>query len=131
MNAIGHIIHPVIVDESSDLVIAQPITFETMNRAAGFSDGDTDVSLYAVQYHDEARIALPGRFVRTPDLRRCATDIKTFRKRKDEYNDYFQHNQEQYSDIFNRLESQLGPLDPARRSYLLNTGSQRRIPTFD
>ena len=82
MKTIGHIIHPVIVDESSDLVTAQPITFESMNRAAGYSDGSVDVSLYAVQYHDEARITLPGRFIRTPDLRRSVADIKTFRKRR-------------------------------------------------
>ena len=271
MKTIAHIIHPVIVDESSDLVIAQPITFETMNRAAGYSDGIADVSLYAVQYHDEARVPLPGRFIRTPDLRRCAADIKAFKKRKklaligdildtlyeasradyfiytnvdialqpyfyqavsriidlgydafvinrrtisdtyttveeiplmyaevgefhkgydcfvfkrdlypkfnlgdicigtawigrtllanmvyygsqfkefrnhhftfhigdpcpwrkEEYNDYFHHNKEQYVTIFNRLESQLGPLEPVWRSYLVDTGDQRQIPTFE
>ncbi len=271
MKTIAHIIHPVIVGESSDLVIAQPITFETMARAAGYSDGSVDAALYAVQYHDEARISLPGRFIRTPDLNRCVADVKTFRKRKklalirdildtlyetssadyliytnvdialqpyfyqfvsrivdqgydafvinrrtisdtftttgeiplmyaevgefhrgydcfvfkrdlypkfelgdicigtawigrtlladmvyhgsrfkefrnhhltfhigdsvtwrrDEYSDYFQHNWDEYTAIFKRLESQLGPLEPVWHSYLMDAGAKRRIPPFE
>jgi hypothetical protein len=78
---IGHIIHPGIVPPTSDLVIAQPITFETMSTAREFAGNrvDVDVELYAVQYFDEERIPLPESFTRTPDLTRCVGDVGAFR----------------------------------------------------
>ncbi|MCU0285059.1 MAG: hypothetical protein MUF15_01550 [Acidobacteria bacterium] len=82
----AHIINPVIVDKSSDLFIAQPITFETMFRArefAGFDQEIAGIDLYAAQFQDETHISLPGIFKRTPDLTRSIADIKTFKlKRK-------------------------------------------------
>ena len=82
MLTLAHIIHPGIVDPSSDLVIAQPVTFETTRIARDFSAGRVDVSLYAIQHHDEERLALPGCFARTPDLTRSVGDIKTFAVRR-------------------------------------------------
>lgn len=79
---IAHIIHPVQVDPSSDLTIAQPITFETMRAAREFTGESTDITLYAVQYHDEEHLPLPGCFIRTPDLTRSIADIISFRKRR-------------------------------------------------
>lgn len=84
MKKIAHIVHPVIVDPSSDLVVAQPITFETMRIAREFvqEGGAADVKLFAVQYHDEERVPLPGCFIRVPDLTRSVADVKTFKKRR-------------------------------------------------
>lgn len=82
MITLAHIIHPVIVEQSSDLVIAQPITFETMRTAREFAKEKIDISLYAVQYHDEERFPLPECFIRTPDLNRSIGDIKSFKKWK-------------------------------------------------
>ena len=82
MNQIAHIIHPVIVGNSSDLIIAQPITFETMRIAREFSIGTADVRLYALQYHDEDRIPLPECFTRVPDLKRSIHDVKNFKHRR-------------------------------------------------
>lgn len=83
MTKIAHIIHPGIVEPSSDLVIAQPITFETMRTAREFVGKAADVMLCAVQYHDEERVPLPGCFVRTPDINRSIADIRPFKiKRK-------------------------------------------------
>jgi len=84
MLSIAHIIHPVITDKSSDLVVAQPITFETMRIAGEFAQevAAVDVKLIAIQYHDEERIPLPGSFIRVPGLTRSAADIKTFEKRR-------------------------------------------------
>lgn len=82
MKKIAHIIHPVIAAPPSDLVIAQPITFETMSIAREFAKGDVDVTLYAIRYHDEERIPLPGCFIPVPDLTRSVADIKTFKKRR-------------------------------------------------
>ncbi len=82
---IAHIIHPVIVAPTSDLVIAQPITFETMHAAQAFAGtrGDVKVQLYAVQYFDEERFPLPKSFIRTRDLTRSVVDVGAFRvKRK-------------------------------------------------
>ncbi len=82
LSSIAHIVHPVVVAPSSDLVVAQPITFETMHVAGQFARGTADVRLYAVQYADEQRLPLPASFARTPDLRRCVADIAPFRKRR-------------------------------------------------
>jgi hypothetical protein len=82
MLKIVHIIHPGIVHPASDLVIAQPITFETMRIAREFAQQTADVKLYSIQYHDEERVSLPGCFIRVPDLTRSVTDIKTFKKRR-------------------------------------------------
>jgi hypothetical protein len=79
---LAHIIHPGVVDPASDLVIAQPITFESMRIARDFAAGRVDVNLYAIQHHDEERLALPGCFVRTPDLTRSVGDIKAFAVRR-------------------------------------------------
>jgi hypothetical protein len=79
---IAHIVHPVIIGHASDLVVAQPITFETMRIAQDFAQKDeaADVKLVAVQYHDEERMSLPECFIRVPDLIRSVADIKTFKK---------------------------------------------------
>jgi hypothetical protein len=78
----AHIINPVKVENTSDLYIAQPITFETMRIARDFAQQTADVKLYAIQYNDKERIPLPGCFIRVPDLTRSVADIKTFKKRR-------------------------------------------------
>jgi len=82
MVSIAHIIHPVQVAKTSDLIIAQPVTFETMDRARKFAAGTADVSLYAVQYDDEEQMPLPASFIRTPAIGRSVKDIKTFKKKR-------------------------------------------------
>jgi len=82
MISFAHIINPVQVDETSDLHLAQPITFETLRIARQFSEGTADVKLYAIQDQDEARSMLPDCFIRVPDLTRSVTDIKTFDKKR-------------------------------------------------
>lgn len=82
MIKIAHIVHPVIVTPPSDLVVAQPVTFETMRIALEFTGKAAEISLYAVQYHDEERIPLPRCFIRVPDLQRSVADIKTFKERR-------------------------------------------------
>ncbi len=77
---IGHIIHPVVVATGSDLIPAQPITFETMDIARNFAKESMDVKLYAVQYADEERLPLTKSFIRTRDLTRSVGDVAFFRK---------------------------------------------------
>lgn len=81
MRRIAHIIHPVVVDESSDLLVAQPITFETMRIAKAFASQKVDVELLCVKYHDE-RPALPEGFHVTPDLERSVYDIGVFKEKR-------------------------------------------------
>lgn len=82
MLKIAHIIHPVIVKPPSDLIIAQPVTFETMRIARQFAKEAADISLYALQYHDEERIPLPGDFIRVPDLKQSLGDLKNFKTKR-------------------------------------------------
>jgi len=82
MISLAHIVNVVQVDETSDLLIAQPITFSTMETAKQFSKGSLDVKVYAIQYQDEARMTLPDCFIRVPDLTRSVADLKPFNKAK-------------------------------------------------
>ncbi len=79
---IAHIVHPVIVPAASDLVVAQPVTFASMDHAREFARGAVAIELFAVQYHDEERLQLPAAFRRTPDLTRSVLDVGSFRKRR-------------------------------------------------
>lgn len=82
MNSIGHIIVPVVVPNTSDLVIAQPVTFETMRIACEFAGKGTDVRLFAVQFNDEEQIPLPYNFSRGPMLTRSISDLHPFRHKR-------------------------------------------------
>jgi glycosyltransferase involved in cell wall biosynthesis len=74
---IAHIINPVIVNESSDLHIAQPITFDTMKAAQQKAQGKVDVTLYTAQYPEDDPI-IPEGFIKTPHLDRSILDIGKF-----------------------------------------------------
>lgn len=81
MKIIGHIINPVIVDKSSDLYEAQPITFETMKRARDFALNVVEVRLVTAQYLED-RPLVPEWFQPTPDLERSILDMGTFRQER-------------------------------------------------
>ena len=81
MTKIAHIIHPGDVPQSSDLFVAQPITFETMRIAKEFAKGKVDVSLYAIKHHDESP-HIPDSFLITNDLNRSVMDIKSFKTKE-------------------------------------------------
>lgn len=81
MRTIAHIIHPGLVPETSDLRVAQPITFATMQAARAYAAGQVDVRFYAVKHHDEA-FALPDGFTPTPDLTRSICDLATFQEQR-------------------------------------------------
>ncbi len=77
MIKIAHLVHPVVVPETSDLVVAQPITFRTMQVARDFAADSVAVTLYAAQYADESP-GFPADFKRVPDLDRSVGDAHTF-----------------------------------------------------
>lgn len=74
MLAIAHIVNPVVVPKSSDLFIAQPITFETMRRARDFSEPSVKVSLFSAQYPED-RPLIPSYLTMTRDLDRSILDV--------------------------------------------------------
>jgi len=82
MFKIAHIIHPVEAVKPSDLVVAQPITFETMSIAKKYARDQVEVELYAIQYHDEERIPLPGSFIRLPDITRSSLDLEELKSNR-------------------------------------------------
>lgn len=79
---IAHLINPVFVKHSSDLTIAQPITFESMRMAQQQAAGSAAVELLAVGYHED-RTIMPDSFRILPPLSRSVLDVATFdRQRK-------------------------------------------------
>jgi hypothetical protein len=78
MLSFAHIVNPVIVPESSDLFLAQPVTFETMRRARATAGNVAEVALLSAQFPED-RPLVPGDFVATPDLERSALDLGEFK----------------------------------------------------
>lgn len=82
MIKISHIVNPVKIGESSDLFVAQPITFESMRLAKDFASAQVQVQLLTTQYSEDHSI-IPAYFEKTPDLDRSVLDFGTFQvKRK-------------------------------------------------
>ncbi|NEN93580.1 MAG: hypothetical protein F6K48_33770 [Okeania sp. SIO3H1] len=74
---LAHMINPVIVPESSDLFVAQPITFQTMKNAQAQAQGKVNVTLYSTQYPEDESI-VPDGFVKTPNLETSVLDVGKF-----------------------------------------------------
>jgi len=81
MRKIAHIINPTIVSEESDLFIAQPITFATMQHAQAFAKEQIDVQLYTAQYSEDHPL-VPEGFRTTPDLERSVLDFGSFAQQR-------------------------------------------------
>lgn len=78
--SIAHIINPVKVKESSDLFVAQPITFESM-RIAKETAKDIKVELLSTQYEEDIEI-IPDYFNKTANLDRSVLNISSFSKER-------------------------------------------------
>jgi hypothetical protein len=77
----AHVINPVLVGPSSDLFVAQPITFETMRIARCFTIGQIEVVLYAVQFPEDEPVA-PLDFIPLPSLERSVLDCGQFQQQR-------------------------------------------------
>ena len=75
----AHIVTPVIVPESSDLFIAQPITLETMRIAKRFAEacGAAAVDLYSAHF-SEGAVLVPPDFIHTALMERSTLDLGGF-----------------------------------------------------
>ena len=80
---IAHIINPVDVLESSDLFVAQPVTFETMRRAktAAKEENDLSIELYFTCYEEDLSVA-PDGFTNAGLLEKSVLDYGTFSKKR-------------------------------------------------
>lgn len=79
---IAHIINPVVVDKSSDLFYAQPITVRSMIEARKFSNSGVDVKLFAAVYPEDEILANKN-FDKIIFLSKSVLDLKKFNiKRK-------------------------------------------------
>jgi hypothetical protein len=126
MTSIAHIINPVMVANTSDLVIAQPITFETMKTAKEFSS-EVNVNLYAVQLYNEPPLPLPGEFITLPGLQRSICDIKTFKQQrklpliKDILDSLYEASDAEYM-IYTNVDIALQPYFYSTVSHLIKQG---------
>ena len=79
MLKIAHIVNPVIKDESSDLAVAQPITFATIKFAQNYAQkNNLKVELYSAQFPEDSSI-IPDFFNKTYDLKKSIKDLKEFK----------------------------------------------------
>ena len=77
---IAHLVNPVNVGPESDLHVAQPITFESLRRARGYSAGSIDVTLLSCSFPEDA-VTAPPDFIAAANLERSVCDLGTsFRK---------------------------------------------------
>src|SRR4030065_1772620 len=81
MRKIAHVINPVVVNELSDLYVAQPITFATMKTARDIASGTLEVILVSAQYPEDIPL-VAKEFLLTPNLDRSVLDISTFSKKR-------------------------------------------------
>ena len=78
---IAHIINPVIVGNTSDLHVAQPVTFESMRLAQAYAEGIVAVELCSAQFPEDGDL-VPAWFTRTRNLDRSVLDFGNFQKRR-------------------------------------------------
>ncbi|MAT90654.1 MAG: hypothetical protein CMC35_08165 [Flavobacteriaceae bacterium] len=76
-----HIINPVSVPPTSDLFVAQPVTFESMRRAKAYGADGFTVTQVTTQY-EEDRDRIPNHLTVLPNLERSIMDVGTFQKQR-------------------------------------------------
>lgn len=80
MRKIAHIINPFIVNESSDLYAAQPITFKSMLHAKEKAKGLVNVELLSAQFEEDVS-TVPTEFKKTSHLQKSVLDYHAFNKK--------------------------------------------------
>lgn len=77
MNTIAHIINPFIANKTSDLYVAQPITFASMLAAKEKASGSVNVELLSAQYEEDV-VYVPLEFKKTKNLKQSVLDMHQF-----------------------------------------------------
>lgn len=78
---IAHLINPVRSPVAEELTYTQPLTFESMRRAASQAETVARIDLLTAQYPEDHAI-IPNFFTRTADLVRCVADVHSFSVRR-------------------------------------------------
>ena len=127
MIKIAHITNPCIVPTTSDLFVAQPITFESIKKAKEYAEDSVNVKLLSAQFSQDRDI-VPADFELTPDLERSVFDIAEFQNKRNlplhrDILDRLYH----YSDeadylIYTNVDIALKPEFYLEVSQLINTG---------
>lgn len=78
---LAHLVNPVLAPIDGRLAEAQPLTFESMRRAAADAAPGVRVDLLTTQYPEDHAI-IPPWFTRTPDLTRSVADVHPFTVRR-------------------------------------------------
>lgn len=81
MITIAHIVNPVKVEKTSDLLVAQPVTFETMKAAREAAGENIEVEFFAALYPEDLSM-VPDGFNTLAPLTRSVLDTGTFKKQK-------------------------------------------------
>lgn len=76
---IGHIINPVNIGKTSDLYLAQPVTFQSMKVAKNISKFSDNIIQYTIGYEEDVAI-FPTDFKQLPLLKKSVMDVGTFEK---------------------------------------------------
>ena len=79
MNKVAHIVNPFIAPITSDLFIAQPITFKSMLNAKECAKSVLNVELLSSQFLEDTTF-VPTEFKQTKHLNRSVLDFNTFDK---------------------------------------------------
>ena len=128
---LAHIINPFLAPPDSDLLIAQPITFESMRRARDQAKGQVDVELLCVHFPEDLA-SVPGGFKSCPPLNRSVMDIKNFRKPiklpliSDILDNLFEHSDADYL-IYSNVDIGLQPHFYLEVSQLIENGHDALI----
>lgn len=77
MNRVAHIINPFTATASSDLFVAQPITFQSMKNAREKAKGMIHVELLSSQFEEDSQM-VPSGFKQTPHLIRSVQSQQAF-----------------------------------------------------
>ena len=80
MRHLAHIINPFTTDKSSDLFVAQPITFQSMLQARAKSKSLVKVDLLTAQFAEDLT-QIPDGFQATKNLERSVLDLHSFKKK--------------------------------------------------
>lgn len=77
LNSVAHIVNPFKASPSSDLFIAQPITFQSMIHAKEIAKDQIRVELFSAQFEEDKNM-VPEGFITTENLDRSVLDLHTF-----------------------------------------------------
>ena len=137
----AHIINPFMVNNTHEMHVIQPITFESMRRAKEHASLLCEVELFAIKFPED-KLIIPDYFHVLPDLERSVLDVSEIQDKrklpliKDVLGGLFEHSKAEYL-IYTNVDIGLMPqfyltinaiIDEGHDGFIIN---RRRIPNKD